>query len=74
MAHSFDGDIPIDDIQYIHKLSFIFMDTLDLDIKHGVLIDIHTADPLDPLHEFALVGLLDSDPGGLELGVLCVLL
>jgi hypothetical protein len=49
-SHSFDGDIAMDDIEDIHKLTFVLMYSFDLYIKHGILIDINRTDTFDPLN------------------------
>jgi hypothetical protein len=50
------------------------MDTFDLQVKHGVFINIDVALPFDPFNEFVFIGLFDGNPFGLEFCILDVFL
>lgn len=48
-CHLLDTEIPIDHIKYVHELSFVLMNTFDVDIKQRVLIDCYFTIMVDPL-------------------------
>lgn len=45
----------MDNIQNIHKLPFILMDPLNLDIKHSILVNLDITLFFDPIHEVTFI-------------------
>ena len=60
------------DMQDIQQLSFIFMQTLHLNIKNGIRIDINPLCFLDILRQCNFVFLLDCRKSAAEGGILCI--
>ena len=54
----------------VHKLTLVFVDSLDLDIKEGVGIDADPAALLNQSSQTSLVILLDLHPGSNELRII----
>ena len=50
------------------------MDSFDLNIEHGVLVDSHLAVVIDPFCQFPLVCKFDSPPFGLEVSIVTEML
>ena len=47
LGHSFDLSVSVDDAENVQKLPLVFVDSLDLDVKHGVDRDVDTGSLLD---------------------------
>lgn len=50
-----DREIPVDDIEDIHCLSFVLMDSFDHDIVHSIKRNVNTCVDLNPLLESLFV-------------------
>lgn len=50
-----------DDVQAIEQLSLVFMDSLDLNVKHGVGVDLHLVVLFQVHSEFHFVFLRDQN-------------
>ena len=57
-----EAAIKVDDMQHIEQLAFVFMDTLDLHIEHGIGIEDNAAASFDQRPQPQLVRLLDCCP------------
>ena len=67
-----DGQISVDDIEDIHQLPLILVDTLDLNIVQSIERDVVTSVRLDPPLEPCLVLSLDLDESIHEVFVSCI--
>lgn len=74
LGHFFNGEIPVDDVENIHELPLVLVYPLDLDIKHGMLINVNVTQLLNPLNQSLLIHLLDGLPLGLEILIFNILL
>lgn len=72
-AHALDRQIAMDDTKDIHRLALVFVDTLDLDIEHGLGVDGDAESGLDICCELLFVVGLGRGPLLLEDGVGVVL-
>lgn len=52
----------MNNIEDVHKLSFVFMDSLDLNIKHGINVDFNVCLLKYPFFKFLLIYLFDFFP------------
>lgn len=50
-----------DDVQAVEQLSLVFMDSLDLNVKHGVGVDLHLVVFFQVHSEFHFVFLRDQN-------------
>lgn len=50
-----------DDVQAVEQLSLVFMDSLDLNVKHGVGVDLHLVVLFQVHSEFHFVFLRDQN-------------
>mmetsp|Transcript_3078 Transcript_3078/g.14491 ORF Transcript_3078/g.14491 Transcript_3078/m.14491 type:complete len:324 (+) Transcript_3078:171-1142(+) len=57
-GHSFDSVVPADDREYVHKLSLVLVNTLDLNVEHGIRANFNPKLFLDPLGNTLLVSAL----------------
>ena len=73
-SHLLYRQIAINNIKYVHKLSFVLMNSLDLDIKHWIFIDGDFAIMVDPFGQSPLIIQLDCLPFWLEVFIFSVLL
>ena len=69
-AHGLDGEIAVDDAEYVELLTLVLMYTLDLDVKERFRIDGDACGVLDVLSQADLVIMLDRLPFLLELFVI----
>ncbi|KNC22834.1 hypothetical protein FF38_08040 [Lucilia cuprina] len=63
-----------DDVQAVQQLTFVLVNTLDLDVKHRGRVDLHTIILLQNLSQLQFVFLLNAGNVALEVGVLSPLL
>ena len=61
-----DSEISMNDIKDVHELSLVLMNSLNLDIEHGITGDSVTSSFLDPCGEFGFVLLFDGNEFFLE--------
>lgn len=64
-----DPEVPPDDVEDVHELPLVLVDSLDLDVEHAVGVDVYSAVLLDPLGQSLLVVQLDGPPSGAEVFV-----
>lgn len=64
-----NGKISVDDIKDVHKLSLVFMNSLNLNIEHSVDWDIISSSFFDPICEFLFILIFDLDEMVLELSI-----
>ena len=64
-----DGQVSVDDVEDVHELSLVLMDSLDLDIVHAVDWNIDSGVLLDPSGKLGFVRSLDLDESVLEVFV-----
>ena len=69
-AHGLDGEIAVDDAEYVELLTLVLMYTLDLDVKERFRIDIYACGVLDVLSQADLVVVFDRLPFFLEVLVI----
>jgi hypothetical protein len=70
----FDSQVSVDNIENVHKLPFVFVDALDLDIKHRVLVDSHSTMMMHPLCQLPFVIQFDRVPFYLKILVISIVL
>ena len=57
-------------IESVHKLTLVLVNSLDLDIEEGILIDSNTTVLVDPVGKSLLVSHLDISPCLSEIGII----
>ena len=67
---SFDPVIEGNDMENVQVLTFIFVNSFDLNIKHGCRINFHPQRLQKPIRKFLFICLLDFKPGVLECGII----
>jgi hypothetical protein len=62
-----NSEVSVDDVKNVHKLSLVFMNSLDLNVIHCIYWNIISSLFFDPVSKFSFVFLLNLDELILEL-------